>query len=117
MFKSFFDKKKKEGNTLFSGMMIHAERDSVCMGDDVMAPNPMDARFEEDAMISELVDWLACYVPAMKNFEWEILCNNKMIGKLASGEDGTYKSELMIRDTTILELPANEVFCRIKRKR
>ena len=117
MFKSIFDKRKKESNVLFSGIMIHAERDSVCMGDDVTAPNPMDARFEADVPISGLMSWLTGYLPAMKNIEWEILCNNEMIGKIASGEDFAYKSELIIRDTAISELPATEVFCHIKRKR
>ena len=109
-------KKKKETDRPVSDILIHVERDSVCMVDDVMAPNAMDAGFEQDTMISELVNGLVGYVPAMINYEWEILCDHKLIGKLVSGEDRTYKAELMIQDTTISELPDTKIFCRIKRQ-
>ena len=77
-------KKKKETDQPTSGILIHAERDSVCMGDDVMAPNAQDIRLREDTRVSELMKWVAGYVPAMKNYEWDIWCTNKMIGKLIS---------------------------------
>ena len=108
-------KKKKENHQTVSGILIHAERDSVCMGDDVMAPNAQDIRFEEDARVCELMKWVATYVPAMKNYEWDILCNNMMIGKLISKEDCVYKSQLMINDITLSKLPDKKIFCRIKR--
>ena len=108
-------KKKKENLPAVSGILIHAERDSVCMGDDVMAPNAQDVRFDNNMMVSELMKWVVEYVPAMKNYEWDILCNSTMIGKLISGEDCIYRSELMINDIAISELPDTKIFCRIKR--
>ena len=108
-------KKKKETDQPASGLLIHAERDSICMGDDVMAPNAQDIRLKEDTRVSELMKWIAGYVPAMRNYEWDIWCTNKMIGKLISGEDCKYKSELLIKDITISELPDKKIFCGIKR--
>ena len=84
------------------------------MGDDVMAPNAQDIRLKEDTSVSELMKWVAGYVPAMRNYEWDIRCTNKIIGKLISGEDCKYKSELLIKDITISELPDKKIFCRIK---
>ena len=109
-------KKNRETVRPDPGILIHAERDSISMGDDVMAPNAQDIRLKEDTMVSELMEWVAQYVPAMKNYEWDIWCTNKMIGKLISGEDCVYRNELMINDIAVSELPDRKIFCSIKRK-
>ena len=97
-----------------SDVVIHVTRHSVCMGDDVMAPHADAFRLERDARVSELMRHIAGYVPAMRNYEWDILCNAEMIGKLISGEDCKYKTELLINDIAVSKLPKNEIFCRVK---
>lgn len=90
---------------------IHAERDSVCMGDDVMAPNADDFCFPDDDKTDELLNLLRGYVPEMRNVVWEVTSNRQVVGYLISDETGKYEYENADTFRLIEELPPERVFC------
>ena len=78
-------------------IIIHAERDSVCMGDDVAAPNEKDFLFVTNKPIDSLMQTLSGYVPAMKNVVWAVSSDQQTIGYLFSDETARYQYELSDR--------------------
>ena len=117
LFQSKRAQKTKEIGTDSTGIMMHLKRDSVCLGDDVTAPNPWNVRLERDTMLSEFMILLIRYVPQMKECEWIVECGRRPIGRLISDESCVYKRELWISDICISELSGNEIFCRRRIKR
>lgn len=93
-------------------VVIEVARDSVCMGDDCMAPHLEEFPLKHDTMLSDFMVTLKSYVPAMKNVTWEILCGEDCVGRLISEENAKYNSELNIPDIKISELSEKEFFCR-----
>lgn len=91
---------------------FYAERQSVCMGDDCMAPHREALEFPLDARINDMMTALAAYVPKMKNVWWDVFCDKSVIGVLRSDESGVYRTELAVRDALLTGLPAREVFCK-----
>ncbi len=91
---------------------IHAERDSVCMGDDVTAPNAGNFFFLINRNTDALAESLAGYVPPMKNVVWEIICGQHTIGYLFSDETGKYQYELTASPGRLSDLPSHTVYCR-----
>lgn len=91
---------------------IHAERDSVCMGDDVLAPNADDFCFPGDVPVDDLMQKLCGYVPQMRNVVWEIVCGRQTIGYLYSGENGEYQYETAGKKLNISQLPSRSIYCR-----
>ena len=91
---------------------IRAERDSVCMGDDVTAPNAETLFFLFTKTIEDLMQSLCGYVPHMKNVVWEVLCNKQTIGYLFSDETGQYQFETAGSCRFISELPSHNIFCK-----
>lgn len=65
-------------------MRIHAERDSICMGDDCIAPNASELRCYPDDRLFVLMDALAGYVPELSNATWDVLCDGRLLDQLAS---------------------------------
>ena len=92
--------------------IIHAERDSVCMGDDVTAPNADDFALINNISVNEFLEMLCGYVPQMRNVVWEVFCGRKTIGYLYSGDSGTYAREASGLFRRVSELPEDKVFCR-----
>lgn len=97
---------------LRKNVVVEVTRDSVCMGDDCMAPHLEEFPFKYDAMLSDLMVTLKAYVPAMKMVTWEIFCGEDCVGRLISDKSARYNSELNIPDIKISELPEKEIFCR-----
>ena len=91
---------------------INAERDSVCMGDDVMAPNADHFFFEANRTTEDLLLTLCGYVPRMKSVVWEVLCSGETIGYLFSDETGLYRYETAGPCRYISELPSHLIFCK-----
>ena len=91
---------------------IHVERDSVCMGDDVTAPNAESFCFAQNEPIDVLMLSLCGYVPRMKNVAWEILCSNTAVGYLLSDDTGRYQYEILGSVRFISELPACKIICK-----
>ncbi|MBQ9268724.1 MAG: hypothetical protein IJ206_04300 [Oscillospiraceae bacterium] len=92
-------------------IIIHAERDSVCMGDDVAAPNEKDFLFVSNKPIDSLMQTLSGYVPAMKNVVWAVSSDQQTIGYLFSDETARYQYELAGTVRSISDLPERSVFC------
>lgn len=93
-------------------IVIEAVRDSVCMGDDCMAPHLEEFSCKGDTMLSDFMALLKDYVPAMKNVVWEVLCDEDCLGRLISDDKGKYKLELDFPDVRISDLPSKEIYCR-----
>lgn len=87
-------------------------RDSVCMGDDCMAPHETETVFEPSDTLYDLLRKAAEYVPPMHDFEWEIMCDADVIGRLTSGAEKKYQIKLEYPDIKISSLPEKEIFCR-----
>ncbi len=94
------------------GIEIRAERDSVCMGDDVLAPNAEDLFFFPSEGVDALMRRLCTYVPQMRNVVWEVVCERKTLGYLFSDESGQYRYETTDGNGSVSELPSRSVFCR-----
>lgn len=90
---------------------VHAERDSVCMGDDCLAPNAQDFSFRTDVSRSCLLAKLVGYVPDMREVVWSVRCGQEPIGYLCPGFLGGYRWVLEGEDGPISELPEPRVFC------
>ncbi|MGN1458568.1 MAG: hypothetical protein ACI4XP_11575 [Acutalibacteraceae bacterium] len=90
---------------------IHAERDSVCMGDDCNAPNARDLKYSKNELLSEFMNSVAKYVPAMKNIVWNVLCKGQTIAYLMFDENAEYKCELTIPDMKVSELAEKKIYC------
>jgi len=99
------------GNTV----VFLAERDSVSMGDDCMAPHARELEVRKDARLSEFLRQVADYVPPMRDLTWEVRCGDDVIGRLVSHEDAKYDVELARAECGVLELPECAVYCRQKR--
>lgn len=91
---------------------IYAERDSVCMGDDVAAPNAKTWICDEQNRISDLLKWACTYVPEMKNVVWTVTSGNEILGHLVSGDSGSYTAELSVSDRGITGLNEPRIHCR-----
>ena len=91
---------------------IHAERDSVCIGDDVTAPNAKDFFFLRNKPIDDLMQSLCDYVPRMKDVVWEVACKGIVSGHLFSDETGQYQYKTTGSIQFISELPEHKIFCR-----
>ena len=92
--------------------IIHAERDSVCMGDDVKAPNEKDFLFKTHQPVSALMQALSGYVPSMKNVVWVVSADQRTVGYLFSDETAKYQYELADTVKSISDLPSRSVFCK-----
>ena len=91
---------------------IRATRESICMGDDVTAPNADDISYEKSDKLSDFLDklmngYLNIYCG---NCRWKITANKKTLGYITySPEDAKY--ELAIPDDYIINLNIKSVHC------
>lgn len=92
--------------------LIHAERESVCMGDDCMVPNAKELSYEQGELISEFMSTVASYVPNMRNVVWAIYNEREVLGYLIFDENGIWTYELEIDDTFVSSLLNKNIFCR-----
>lgn len=90
---------------------IHAERDSVCMGDDCNAPNAKDLDYETNELLSSFMDSVANYVPHMKDVVWNVVCKDRTIAYLNFDENADYKYKLLIPDMKVSELDDKKIYC------
>ncbi|MDE7295619.1 MAG: hypothetical protein K2N72_14440 [Oscillospiraceae bacterium] len=102
-------------------MIIHAERDSVCAGDDCNAPNAKDIMLDTRARVSELLEKVSEYVPNMHNSVWPVMkdCekSNKILGFVVFDENGSHYCELAVPDGNIQTLGIDKIFCRYFHRR
>lgn len=91
---------------------VHAERDSVCMGDDCNAPNAKDLYYASNERLSDFMDSVSRYVPSMRNVVWSIECKDKVIAYLIFDENANCKYELAISDMEVSRLVEKKIYCR-----
>lgn len=91
---------------------IHAERESVCMGDDCNAPNAKELEYTTNELLSDLLDSVAQYVPSMKNVVWSVICKGRTIAYLIFDVNACCKYELTISDMRVSELDEKKIYCR-----
>lgn len=69
-----------------SQIKISFERDSVCAGDDVYAPNPQEFAFDAPPMLSEVLNLEAVkqYLPSVSQSKtyWSAMCGGKKVAKI-----------------------------------
>lgn len=103
-------------NNKNSAMTIHAERDSVCMGDDCNAPNARELPYSSDEHISAfLINTVAKYVPNVTNSTWVIISGTgDEIGYIIFDKNSKVNYTLATkRDIYVYELD-DSIFCRLK---
>lgn len=105
-----------EDDKMITGKTIHAERDSVCMGDDCNAPNARELNYASNEYLSEFMDSVAKYVPSMKNVVWSVACKDRTIAYLIFDENEEYKYELAVPDMKVSELDGKKIYCRYYHK-
>ncbi len=91
--------------------IIVATRDSVCMGDDCMAPNRCDIPYHKEDKLSDLMSYVYQYVPTMKNTIWVVRNKQQVIGYLMIDEEGNYSYELEMKNKSIYSLGNNSIHC------
>ena len=103
----FFHNKENQNN-----IQIRFTRDSVSMGDDCMAPHESKMLFCEADTCMDLLNAAARYVPPMKDYKWEVMCDAEVLGTLTSGSSTGYQIEVKHRNALISGLPERDIFCR-----
>ncbi len=103
---------------------IDAERDSVCMQDDCLAPHCKKLECEEGLMLSSFMYELLGYVPsAGSNTVWDIYANatctnHRAATKLATIylKNVSFNYELHVQDLPIKDLSLSSIYCALMRK-
>lgn len=91
---------------------VHAERESVCMGDDCKAPNAAELPYKPDELLSEWLDnTVSKYVPAMRNTVWTVQDGAKILGYLIFDENREHTCEIAVSDKPISELQIKSLYC------
>ena len=93
---------------------IIAERDSVCMADDCMAPNSKTLTFESSCQLQEVLSALGNYVPKFSGKQhtiWGIECDGVPIAFLESNGGG-YRGITTGKNLTSEKLNNKKIYCR-----
>lgn len=77
---------------------IQWTRDSVCMADDVNAPNTKLEEFDRPLTVSELLDKAANYVPNVSGAVWAVWVEDTLAGFLEMSTSG-----YLLRNEAVLE--------------
>lgn len=96
--------------------VIHAERDSICAGDDCNAPNAEDIMLDRGARVSELLEKTVKYVHNVYDSVWLVMKDNyksnKIPGFVVFDENGSHYCELAVPDGNVEMLGIKKIFCR-----
>lgn len=111
----FFSKQKNQQES--TQLLIHAERSSVCMGDDCYAPNPEDLSYEPEQTLSEFIPMIARYVPKMKDSWWDVYTGKQLVATVYFNGCGKVTYELHGPDIRIADMAGEGIFCRYHYKR
>ena len=115
---------EKEHPPVKKMVKIDAERDSVCMQDDCLAPHCKSLECEEDLLLSRFMYELLDYVPsAGDNTVWDIYANatcsdHRNATKLATIylRNGSFNYELHVQDRPLKDMLLHKVYCALMRK-
>ena len=97
-------KREKTIDSESVGRKITIDRDSVCMGDDCVSHDE-EITVDENMKLADLLYYLACYVPAMKDVVWAVCSDRGLCGYIITdgeanasievyGENITYSTKL-----------------------
>ena len=92
-------------------MIIKIDRESVCMGDDIVS-HSIKKDLPKNMLVSELLLYLANYVPIVKNSVWVIVSlnsENKVIGFIDTNSQQKYQIEINVTDTPIKNLFTKDI--------
>ncbi len=92
-------------------VLISADRDSVCMGDDCES-HDCSSSWERTAEVSRLLEWLVSYVPRMRDSVWAVCSDRGVLGYLVTDADGNTATELKGPDRLLTETGVQAVQCR-----
>lgn len=77
-------------------MKVIFERDSVCAGDDVFAPNPMEYSFEYPPFLSELLSQTVVekYLPSVCGAKtyWSVMCGGEKAAEVEHNSSPTSRA-------------------------
>ena len=96
-------------------ILIHMERESVCMGDDVTAPNAKDLSVDSDMRLSGLLHVVADSIPLRFDGQhtiWGIENDKRPVALLETDPAGHYTNDLLIEDIFLKDLEKKELYCR-----
>lgn len=95
-------------------MVITATRASVCMGDDVMAPNTRQFNVSDDMKLSGFLPQLMHYLPDMKDSVWtaaEAEASVPVLAFVIFDENGNCSFELNGDDIPLSFLHDHSIYC------
>lgn len=88
-------------------------RSSICLADDVNAPNEETISISSSANLSELMVKITECLPNYDNAMWRVECNNRKLALLVfDNEKKCYDSELLVADDLVKNLKSKKIFCR-----
>ena len=90
---------------------ITVDRDSVCMGDDVTAPNARTLDIGVRAMLSEVLERVAAYLPNMHGTIWTVDSGRQVLAYILMADDGRISLELCQPDRPFRDLEIKALHC------
>lgn len=105
-----------QSGTLLLDGFIHIERDSVCMGDDCMAPNPAEISYYPDEKLSSFIKDVVNYLPLISaqdkgSIVWSVLCGGRVIAFIIHDERGNNTFEFPRGNIRVVNLAKKGLFC------
>lgn len=92
-------------------MIIKLDRESVCMGDDIVS-HSIKKDLPENMLVSELLLYLTNYVPIVQNSVWAIVSlnsENNVIGFIDTNRKNKYQIEINVPDTPLKNLFTRDI--------
>ena len=91
---------------------IKVDRQSVCMGDDVTAPNEKVIDISETDMLSDVVEKVAMYLPKMSNAVWAVDSGKEIIAYIIMGDRNvSVPYELYLENQVFGEMGIKALHC------
>ena len=90
---------------------ICVDRDSVCMGDDVNAPNEKLLDLNEGDALSDVLGKVAVYLPLMSDVIWAVDSGTKVLGYIIMDKNQEIHYELCQPDMIFSEMRVSALHC------
>ena len=100
------------GETDIKEILVQVERDSISMGDDITAPHHNEFFFKKEDKLSDLFKKLLSYLIKIENLNWEIICENKILGNIIVDSEKNVSFTLNIKDESITNYNNKMVYCK-----
>ena len=90
---------------------ISVDRESVCMGDDVNAPNEKILDLDEGDVLSDVLGKVAEYLPQMSDVIWAVDSGRKVLGYIIMDKNQEIHYELCQPDMIFSEMKVSALHC------